>query len=146
MHRRIWGGLRDSQHRLYFSFFFHHPFGAPAPPAMAEAWPLGDGHCLFSQPWTDPSSSPPGYTLLLLQVLTEVLHPPASIPCIVCDAQSCPTLCNPMVYSQQAPLSIGFPRQEYWSGLPFPSPKCLFPEDTLKITFLFLHFGHCHTA
>ena len=22
----------------------------------------------------------------------------------------------------QAPLSIGFSRQEYWSGLPFPSP------------------------
>ena len=24
--------------------------------------------------------------------------------------------------SHQAPLSVGFPRQEYWSGLPFPSP------------------------
>ena len=24
--------------------------------------------------------------------------------------------------SYQAPLSMGFPRQEYWSGLPFPSP------------------------
>ena len=23
----------------------------------------------------------------------------------------------------QAPLSIGFSRQEYWSGLPFPSPE-----------------------
>ena len=23
------------------------------------------------------------------------------------------------------PLSIGFPRQEYWSGLPFPSPRDL---------------------
>ena len=22
----------------------------------------------------------------------------------------------------QAPLSMGFPRQEYWSGLPFPAP------------------------
>ena len=25
----------------------------------------------------------------------------------------------------QAPLSMGFPRQEYWSGLPFPSPEDL---------------------
>ena len=25
--------------------------------------------------------------------------------------------------AQQAPLSVGFPRQEYWSGLPFPSPR-----------------------
>ena len=27
---------------------------------------------------------------------------------------------------RQAPLSVGFPRQEYWSGLPFPSPGGLF--------------------
>ena len=24
--------------------------------------------------------------------------------------------------SPQAPLSVGFPKQEYWSGLPFPLP------------------------
>ena len=24
--------------------------------------------------------------------------------------------------AHQAPLSMGFPRQEYWSGLPFPTP------------------------
>ena len=27
--------------------------------------------------------------------------------------------------SPQAPLSMRFPRQEYWSGLPFPSPRDL---------------------
>ena len=32
------------------------------------------------------------------------------------------TLCNPIDGSHQAPLSLGFSRQEYWSGLPFPSP------------------------
>ena len=26
------------------------------------------------------------------------------------------------IVAHQAPLSMGFPRQEYWSGLPFPSP------------------------
>ena len=36
--------------------------------------------------------------------------------------QSCPTLCDPIDGSPQAPLSMGFSRQEYWSGLPFPSP------------------------
>ena len=30
--------------------------------------------------------------------------------------------CNPLTVAHQAPLSVGFPRQEYWSGLPFPSP------------------------
>ena len=37
-------------------------------------------------------------------------------------AQSCPTLCNPWTIAHQAPPSMGFSRQEYWSGLPFPSP------------------------
>ena len=36
--------------------------------------------------------------------------------------QSWPTLCDPMGCSCQAPLSMGFSRQEYWSGLPYPPP------------------------
>ena len=34
-------------------------------------------------------------------------------------AQSCPTLCDPVDCSW---LFMGFSRQEYWSGFPFPSP------------------------
>ena len=33
-----------------------------------------------------------------------------------------PTLCDLIDGSHQAPLSLGFSRQEHWSGLPFPSP------------------------
>ena len=29
---------------------------------------------------------------------------------------------TPWTVANQASLSMGFPRQEYWSGLPFPSP------------------------
>ena len=29
---------------------------------------------------------------------------------------------TPWTVAHRAPLSVGFPRQEYWSGLPFPSP------------------------
>ena len=36
-------------------------------------------------------------------------------------AQLCQTLCDPMAVACQAPLSVKFPRQEYWSGLPFPT-------------------------
>ena len=36
--------------------------------------------------------------------------------------QSCPTLCDHMDCSPTAPLSMEFSRQEYKSGLPFPSP------------------------
>ena len=28
----------------------------------------------------------------------------------------------PWTVAHQAPLSMGFPRQEHWSGLPFPPP------------------------
>ena len=37
--------------------------------------------------------------------------------------QSCPTLSDPMDAAHQAPPSMGFPRQEYWSGVPLPSPN-----------------------
>ena len=36
-----------------------------------------------------------------------------------------PTLCNPMDSTCQAPLSMGFLRQENWTGLPVPSPRYL---------------------
>ena len=35
--------------------------------------------------------------------------------------QSCLTLCDPLTVVCQAPLSMGFSRQEYWSSLPYPS-------------------------
>ena len=34
----------------------------------------------------------------------------------------CLILCDPMGCSPQAPLSMGFSKQEYWSGLPYPFP------------------------
>ena len=37
-------------------------------------------------------------------------------------AQSCTTVLAPWAVAHQAPPSMGFPRQEYWSGLPFPTP------------------------
>ena len=40
-------------------------------------------------------------------------------------AKSCPTLAIPWTVACQAPLSMGFSRQEYWSGLPFPSAEDL---------------------
>ena len=36
-------------------------------------------------------------------------------------AQTCLTLATPWTVAHQAPLSMRFYRQEYWSGLPFPS-------------------------
>ena len=36
--------------------------------------------------------------------------------------QLCLTLATPWTVAHQDPLSMEFSRQEYWSGLPFPSP------------------------
>ena len=47
-------------------------------------------------------------------------------------SQLCLTLCNPMDCSHQAPLSMEFSRQEYCSGLPFPSPGDL-SESGIKL-------------
>ena len=37
--------------------------------------------------------------------------------------QSCPTLWDPIDGSLPGSSSLGFSRQEHWSGLPFPSPR-----------------------
>ena len=49
-------------------------------------------------------------------------------------AQSCLTLCDPWTVAHQAPPSRGFSRQEYWSGLPFPSPGDL-PDPGIEPRF-----------
>ena len=42
------------------------------------------------------------------------------------DCSSCVQLCvTPWTVALQTPLSIGFSRQEYWSGLPCPPPEDL---------------------
>ena len=52
--------------------------------------------------------------------------------CGPCFAQSCLTLWDPWDWvASQAPLSMGFFRQEYWSGLPFPPPGDL-PNPGIK--------------
>ena len=61
--------------------------------------------------WIFPNSSPVVGSALSTFVKVKVLV-----------TQSCPTRCDPMDCCRQAPLSMEFSRQVYWSGLPFPSP------------------------
>ena len=46
----------------------------------------------------------------------------SAVAVAVKSLQSCPTLCDPIDSSPPGSLSLGFSRQEHWSGLPFPSP------------------------
>ena len=43
-------------------------------------------------------------------------------PAAAKSLQSCPTLCDSIDGSPPGSPSLGFSRQEHWSGLPFPSP------------------------
>ena len=58
-------------------------------------------------------------SLFLLSLMTHWLLPPGGGGLVT---KLCPTLVTPGTVVHQAPLSMGFSRQEYWSGLPFPSP------------------------
>ena len=60
-------------------------------------------------------------------------------------AKSGLTLSDPMVYTCQALLCMGFPRQEYWSRLPFLSPGDP-PDPGIKPTFPALAGGFFTTA
>ena len=51
--------------------------------------------------------------------------------CYFLVAKSCLTLCHGFYVAHQTPLSVGFPRQEYWSGLPFPPLQDL-PDPGIK--------------
>ena len=51
----------------------------------------------------------------------------------------------PWTIAHQAPLSVRFSRQEYWSGLPFPSPGDL-PDPGIEPTSLALAGGFFTTA
>ena len=41
------------------------------------------------------------------------------------------TLCDPWTIAHQVSLSMGFSRQEYWNGLPFPPPRT-FPDPEIE--------------
>ena len=54
--------------------------------------------------------------------------------------QSCPTLYDPMTVARQAPLSVRFFRQGYWSGLPCPPPGDLLTQGSNPHLWCLLHW------
>ena len=54
-----------------------------------------------------------------------------SLACVLCHVW---LFVTPWTIAHQAPLSMRFPRQEYWNGLPFPSPGDL-PNPGIKCTY-----------
>ena len=56
--------------------------------------------------------------------------PHSDVPC-TCVLSCIRLLAIPWTVAHKASLSVGFPRQEYWSGLPFPPPGDL-PDSGIK--------------
>ena len=57
-------------------------------------------------------------------------------------AQSCPTLCDPKDCSLPGSSVHGFSRQEYWSGVPLPSPMIMLL-TTISLLFLSINICQC---
>ena len=66
----------------------------------------------------------PGFTALHVDSLpTELPGKPLHVLLLLLSRVSRVRLCaTPEMAARQAPPSLGFSRQEHWSGLPFPSP------------------------
>ena len=88
-----------------------HPLSSPSPPAPNPSQHQG----LFQ--WVNSLNE-------VAKVLEFPLLPAFKVCVCVCVliCFSHVRLCNPVDLASQAPLSMGFSRQEYWHGLPFPSP------------------------
>ena len=71
-------------------------------PDVVTRQPLGASQ---TPPPSTPHSGYPGLLAVVVQ----------SLSCVQLFVSS-------WIIAHQAPLSVGFPRQEYWSGLSFPSP------------------------
>ena len=67
-----------------------------------------------SHPWDSPGKNTGVGCYFLLQCMKVKSEREVT--------QSCPTLATPWTAAYQAPLSMGFSRHKYWSGVPLPSP------------------------
>ena len=54
--------------------------------------------------------------------MTSLMAAAAAAAAAAKSLQSCPTLCDPIDSSPPGSATLGFSRQEHWSGLPFPLP------------------------
>ena len=68
----------------------------------------------LSRPWDSPGKNTGVGCHFLLQCMKVKSESEV--------AQSCPTLATPWTAAYQVPPSMGFSRQEHWSGVPSPSP------------------------
>ena len=115
-------GVAKSRTRLSdFTFTFH--FHALEKEMAAHSSVLA---------WRIPGTGEPGgLSSMGSQSRTRLKRLSSSSSSIVKSPSHVPLFVNPWTVAYQALLSMGFSRQGYWSGLPFPSPGDL-PDPGIK--------------
>ena len=78
-----------------------------------SVWPHRRQPTRLPRPWDSPGKNTGVGCHFLLQCMKVKSESEAT--------QSCPTLATPWTAAYQTPPSMGFSRQEYWSGVPSPS-------------------------
>ena len=66
-------------------------------------------------------------------------HYQSTIGLCLCTVMSDSLQPHGLFVAQQAPLSMEFSRQEYWSGMPFPTPGNL-PDPIIPVSLRLLHW------
>ena len=114
----------DRKHTFYFNFLFHLIL-VPQPRIKPAPHPLHWKHGVLTPEL--PGKSQEAH---ILEGLIQHWKPPLS--CAPAQSFSRVWLfVTPWTVACQAPLSMAFHRQEYWSGLPFPPPGDL-PDPGIK--------------
>ena len=90
-------------------------------------------------PWVTPepgvAPGPSDMEVIHLLLVRVCVCAKIHATCHVLVAKSCPTLCDTTDHRLPGSLAMGYPRQEYWSGSPFPPPGDL-PDPGIKPTSL----------
>ena len=75
------------------------------------------------RPWDSPGKNTGVACHFLLQCMKVKSEIEVAQAVYLKVTQSCPSPSDPVDAVYQAPLSMGFSRREYWSGMPLPSPQ-----------------------
>ena len=76
---------------------------------------------------------------LILSKLTKLAHTGST--CVLNHFGPLQLFATLWTVANQAPLPMGFSRQEYWSGLPFPSPEDLLDPGLPHCRQMFYHLS-----
>ena len=127
VHHQLPEFIQTNVHRVSDAIQPSHPLSSPSPPApnpsQHQSLFQWVNYIIGNRPIERCFSKGPLFGAIYSK------SPYIILSCVA--AQSCLTFMTPWTIAHQAPLSMGFSRQEYWSALPFPPPGDL-PNSGIK--------------